>query len=94
MDFFLQAACFLGAATLIVPIFRRFGFGDVLELLSERTRVTVGLGYILNQTWFVELRYTRQKSRDTLTEKYLTTDNIFDLRFRTSIRIRDLLKSW
>ncbi len=63
------------------------------ELFSEQARVTAGLGYVLNKTWSVELRYTRQRSRDTLTEEIHTTDNIFDLRFRTSIRIRDLLKS-
>ena len=63
------------------------------ELFSEQVRVTAGLGYVVNQVWSVELRYTRQRSRDILTEEIRTTDNIFDLRIRTSIRIRDLLKS-
>jgi monovalent cation:proton antiporter-2 (CPA2) family protein len=34
VDFFFQAAYFLGAATIIVPIFRRLGFGDVLGYLG------------------------------------------------------------
>jgi len=66
---------------------------DIQELFSERARATVGLGYVLSQTWSFELRYTRQSSRSTRTAEYRSTDNIIDLRFRTSIRIRDLLKS-
>ena len=80
-------------APLNVEFFYTPGDDDVQELFSEQARVTAGLGYVLNQTWSVELRYTRQRSRDTITEEIHTTDNIFDLRFRTSIRIRDLLKS-
>jgi glutathione-regulated potassium-efflux system protein KefB len=34
MDFFLQAASFLAAATSIVPIFRRLGLDDVLGYLG------------------------------------------------------------
>ena len=79
-------------APLNVELFTTPG-NDVQELFSEQARVTAGLGYVLNQTWSVELRYTRQRSRDTITEEIHTTDNIFDLRFRTSIRIRDLLKT-
>ena len=66
---------------------------DIQEFFSEEARVTAGLGYVLNKTWSVELRYTRQRSRDTITDAVRTTDNIIDVRFRTSIRIRDLLKS-
>ena len=79
-------------APLNVELFTTPG-EDIQELFSEQARVTAGLGYVLNQTWSIELRYTRQRSRDTITEEIHTTDNIFDLRFRTSIRIRDLLKS-
>ena len=66
---------------------------DIQELFSEQARVTAGLGYVLNEIWSVELRYTRQRSRDTITDDVHTTDNIIEMRFRTSIRIRDLLKS-
>jgi monovalent cation:proton antiporter-2 (CPA2) family protein len=34
VDFFTEAALFLGAATIIVPVFRRFGLGDVLGYLG------------------------------------------------------------
>ena len=79
-------------APLSVELFATPG-EDTQELFSEQARVTAGLGYVLNKTWSVELRYTRQRSRDTITDDVRTTDNIIELRFRTSIRIRDLLKS-
>ena len=45
MSFFLQAACFLAAATIIVPIFRRLGFGDVLGYLGGDRRLEPLFGY-------------------------------------------------
>ena len=34
MSLFLEVAIFLGAATIIVPVFRRLGLGDVLGYLG------------------------------------------------------------
>ena len=49
MDFFFQAACFLGAATIIVPIFRRLGFGDVLGYLGAGLIIGPwGIGLVQN----------------------------------------------
>jgi Kef-type K+ transport system membrane component KefB len=49
VDLFLQAALFLGAATIIVPIFRRLGFGDVLGYLGAGLVIGPwGIGFVEN----------------------------------------------
>ena len=67
--------------------------GDTPEFFAARLRLTVGLGYVVSDNWTLEFRYTAQKSRDTVTERFTTTDNIFDLRIRTAVRIRDMVRS-
>ena len=66
--------------------------GETAELFAARLRLTVGLGYVISGNWTLELRYTAQKSRDTVLDRFTTTDHIFDLRVRTALRIRDLGK--
>lgn len=63
------------------------------ELFANKSRLTAGLGYVLNKTWTVELRYAWQKQRDTLGADFEANGNIIDLRFKTNVRIRDYLKS-
>lgn len=67
--------------------------GDAPELFAARLRLTTGLGYVLSDNWTFELRYTAQRSRGTVAERFATTDHIFDLRIRTAVRIRDMVGS-
>lgn len=80
-----------------VPLMSEW-FGDlgseVPEFFAARLRLTTGLGYVLSPNWSLELRYTAQRSRDTVAEIFTTTDHIFDLRVRTSLRIRELGLFW
>jgi monovalent cation:proton antiporter-2 (CPA2) family protein len=49
VDLYLQAVIFLGAATIIVSIFRRLGFGDVLGYLGAGLVIGPwGIGFIEN----------------------------------------------
>jgi hypothetical protein len=67
--------------------------GDTPELFAARLRLSAGIGYVLSENWTLEFRYTAQKSRDTVSDRFTTTDNIFDLRIRTAVRIRDMVRS-
>ena len=66
--------------------------GDAPDYFAERLRLTVGLGYVLSRNWTLEFRYTAQQARDTVLDRFTTTDHIFDLRIRTAVRIRDLIR--
>lgn len=66
---------------------------DSPSFFAERLRLTAGVGYVLSGNWTLEFRYVAQKSRDTVLDRFTTTDHIFDLRIRTSLRIRDLMPS-
>jgi hypothetical protein len=52
----------------------------------------VGIGYIVNKTWTVDLRYHWQDSRATIEESFDTSGDVIDIMVRTSVRIRDLVK--
>lgn len=67
--------------------------GDAPDYFAERLRLTVGLGYVLSSNWTLEFRYTAQKSKDTVLDRFITTDHIFDLRIRTAVPLRDLVRS-
>ena len=60
------------------------------EHFAARIRVTTGVGWVSSKNWTFELRYTAQRSRDTVTDSFSTTDHIIDLRIRTTLRIQDL----
>ncbi len=66
---------------------------DDQDLFASKSRLTVGLGYMFNKTWTMELRYVWQKQRDTVGANFETDGNIVDLRIKTTVRIRDVLKS-
>ena len=63
---------------------------EAAEFFAARLRLSTGLGYVINKNWTLEFRYTAQKSRDNVEDRFDTTDHIFDLRVRTTVRIRDL----
>jgi hypothetical protein len=65
---------------------------DVEELFAERARYSVGLGYVFDKAWTLELRYARQQFRDTIGANFRTTDHFIELRLKSSFRIIDLLK--
>ena len=65
---------------------------DVEELFAERARYSVGLGYVFDKAWTLELRYARQEIRDTIGANFRTTDHFIELRLKSSFRIIDLLK--
>ena len=65
---------------------------DVEELFAKRARYTVGLGYVLNTSWTIELRYAWQQQRDTIGADLRTTDQFIEFRIKSSFRITDLLK--
>jgi long-subunit fatty acid transport protein len=71
-------------------------FADLIdeapELFGNRSRLSVGLGYVINQNWTVDLRYHWQRSRSTIDEDFKTSGNVIDFTVKSSFRIRDLVK--
>jgi hypothetical protein len=71
-------------------------FADLIdeapELFAKRSRLSVGLGYVINQNWTLDLRFHRQRSRSTIDEDFKTSGNVIDFVVKSSFRIRDLVK--
>ena len=65
---------------------------DVDQFYAQRARYTVGLGYVMDKNWTVELRYAQQQSRATVGTDLETTDHFLEFRLKSSFRIADLLK--
>ena len=66
--------------------------GETAGYFSEKNRLSVGLGYVLNQTWTVDLSFHREGARTTGEEDFKVSSNVIDIKFKTSVRIRDLVK--
>jgi hypothetical protein len=62
------------------------------EFFGNESKASVGLGYVINKTWTVDLRYHRQRSRVTIEDEFSTSSNVIDFTVNTSVRIRDLVK--
>jgi len=71
-------------------------FADIVdeapEFFAKRNRASAGLGYVINKTWTVDLRYHRQRSRATIVDDFKSSSNVIDFTINTSVRIRDLVK--
>ena len=71
-------------------------FGDLIdeapEFFAKRNRASIGLGYVMNKNWTLDLRYHRQRSRSTIDEDFKTSGNVIDFSVKSSFRIRDLVK--
>jgi len=71
-------------------------FGDLIdeapEFFAKRNRASIGLGYVMNKNWTLDLRYHRQRSRSTIDEDFETSGNVIDFTVKSSFRIRDLVK--
>ena len=83
--------------SLYVPVMGEW-FGDLggetPELFAAQARLTAGVGYLFTEHWGLELRYTIQRSRDTILDELRTTDHVLDVRVRTSFRMKDPAEPW
>jgi hypothetical protein len=73
-------------------------FADLSEdnsrLISDRSRFSIGLGWLTTKQWMLETLYTVQNNRDTAASSDFTlTDHIIELRIKTTVRIRDRMKA-
>ena len=66
--------------------------GEAAEFFGDRSRLSVGLGYVLNKNWTLDLRFQRQRSRSTSEEDFTRSGNVIDFMVKSSIGIRDLVK--
>ena len=65
---------------------------EVPEFLAKRNRASIGLGYVMNKNWTLDLRFHRQRSRSTIEEDFTRSGNVIDFTVKSSFRIRDLVK--
>jgi hypothetical protein len=66
--------------------------GEVTEFFGDRSRLSVGLGYVMNKNWTFDLRFQRQRSRSTAEEDFTRSGNVIDFMVKSSFGIRDLIK--
>ena len=52
------------------------------ERFADRARFRVGLGWRFDQEWRVELIYTLQRSRDTNSADFQSSDSIYRIRLK------------
>ncbi len=62
------------------------------EVFADRSRVSLGVGYVFNPRWTLDVRYHSQRSRVTVDESFRTIGNVIAFTAKTSVRIRDLVK--
>jgi hypothetical protein len=78
-----------------VPLAIEF-FADFLEetpeFFAKRNRASIGLGYVMNKNWTLDLRLHRQRSRSTIEEGFTRSGNVIDFSIKSSFRILDLVK--
>ena len=65
---------------------------EVPEFFAKRNRASIGLGYVMNKNWTLDLRFHRQRSRSTIEEDFTRSGNVIDFAVKSSFRIRDLVK--
>jgi len=65
---------------------------EVPEFFAKRNRASIGLGYVMNKNWTLDLRYHRQRSRSTIEEDFTRSGHVIDFTVNSSFRIRDLVK--
>ena len=52
------------------------------ERYANRRRARIGLGYRLNYMHRFEMIYTLQSARDEISESFISTDNVIQLRYK------------
>jgi hypothetical protein len=65
---------------------------EVPEFFARRNRASIGLGYVMNKNWTLDLRFHRQRSRSTIEGDFTKSGNVIDFTVRSSFRILDLVK--
>jgi len=65
---------------------------EVPEFFAKRNRASIGLGYVMNKNWTLDLRFHRQRSRSTIDEDFTRSGHVIDFTVKSSFRIRDLVK--
>jgi hypothetical protein len=66
---------------------------DTRDPFSDHERITVGIGYVINPRWRLEMRYSREYRRDLPGEMFDANGDILDIRVKTTVRVLDLLKA-
>jgi hypothetical protein len=67
---------------------------DNSRLISDRNRVSIGLGWLTTKKWTVEAIYAYQQNGDTAVSGDISiTDRIFELRVKTTLKIVDRMKA-
>jgi hypothetical protein len=75
----------LSAGTYYIPFyFESFVNlnGEATERFASRIRVVGGFGYAFNYRWRAEITYYGQRSRNTIEDSFVKSDNIFQLQLR------------
>jgi hypothetical protein len=66
---------------------------DKSSLVSDRSRFSLGLGWLTSKSWTVEALYTFQKYRDNTAGDFRLSDRIVELRVKTTLRVLDRMKA-
>ena len=67
---------------------------DDSRLITDRSRFSIGLGWLATKQLTLEARYTLQNNVDTAASSDFTlTDRIVELRVKTTLRVRDFMKA-
>ncbi len=66
---------------------------DTEQYYAEKAKFSAGLGYVLDETWSLEFRLALEETRDTVDNDFQRSNYFFEFRVKTSIMIRDLVRS-
>jgi hypothetical protein len=66
--------------------------GEVTEFFGDKRRLSVGLGYVMNKNWTLDLRFQRQLSRSTSEEDFTRSGNVIEFTVKSAFGIKDLVK--
>ena len=66
---------------------------DTEQYYAQKAQFSAGLGYVLDETWSLEFRLALEETRDTVDNDFQRSNYFFEFRVKTSILIRDLMKS-
>jgi hypothetical protein len=66
--------------------------GEATGWFDDQTRLSVGLGYVMNKNWTLDLRFLRLRTRSTSAEELTKSGNVIDFTVKSSFGILDLVK--
>ena len=83
---------FKDESNIFLPVSLEF-FGNIGQQLTEkfsnRTRLSIGAGYRMNEQWTFELHFVAQTSRTGEDDKFKTSDRLFQIRVRRYLFSKD-----